>query len=189
MPSIITSWPTLPADAAAAGFDTKNDGQARRPGEELDEVDDSNVNSILMAADDAGNVYAFLDGSYPLGTIGVLAAENGVSSIYKSSNTRYLFHPRFTTNDVQQTLLKPMSLDIPFLDGRIQRDIARVSTSARELAWYAMRVAKEMRGTWFGSDTQSGAREAGPKWLRALQMRQKTKFGGAHIPLGGGRRR
>ena len=57
------------------------------------------------------------------------------------------------------------------------RDVARVSTSARELAWYTFRVIKEMRATWFGSDTNQGARDMGAKWLRALDERQLEKYG------------
>ncbi|KAJ3554550.1 hypothetical protein NM688_g3049 [Phlebia brevispora] len=176
MPQIISSWPTLPIDLNAASFQSFMNGRTQRPGEELDEVDDSNVNSILVVSDNSGNIYGFLDGYYPLGTIS-LDLECTISSMYKSDNVRYYLHPNIGSSASQQTLLRPVSLNIPFLQGRTLRDVARVSTSARELAWYAIRVVKEMRGTWFGSDTHSGAREAGPKWLRALEQRQKQKYG------------
>lgn len=69
-------------------------------------------------------------------------------------------------------------MNLPLLQSRIVRDIARVTSSMRELMWYTMRVVKEMRAIWFGSDTNGGARELGPKWLRALETRQKNQFGG-----------
>ena len=41
-------------------------------------------------------------------------------------------------------------------------------------------VVKEMRHVWFGSDTHAGARELGPKWIRALETKQKDQFGRTH---------
>ncbi|KAJ2920191.1 hypothetical protein MD484_g211, partial [Candolleomyces efflorescens] len=40
-----------------------------------------------------------------------------------------------------------------------------------------MRVVREMKGAWFGSDTATGARELGPRWVNALKSKQKTQFG------------
>jgi anaphase-promoting complex subunit 4 len=40
-----------------------------------------------------------------------------------------------------------------------------------------MRVVREMKGAWFGSDTATGARELGPRWVNALKAKQKTQFG------------
>ena len=176
VPAFISTWPTLPLDLTAASFLSPSAVSIQqRPGEELDENDDSNVNSVLAVADDNGGIHPFLDGSFPLGVIDV-GKECTITSLYKGDNTRYFFHPASLPNATSTTQLSPTELSIPFLRDRVARDVARSSTAARELAWYTFRVVKEMRAAWFGSDTQQGAREAGPKWLRALEQRQK-KFG------------
>ena len=168
----------LPPDLTAATFQLPNAyTKFMRPGEELDEIDDSNVNSVLAVADDLGNIYAFLDGSYSLGVLSI-GEQCGVASFYKSSNTRYFIHSTVTSAETtSSTQMLPSVIDIPYLQNRIPRDVARVSSSSRELAWYTYRVIKEMRAAWFGSDINQGAREVGPKWLRALEERQRQKFG------------
>lgn len=40
-----------------------------------------------------------------------------------------------------------------------------------------MRVVKEMRSIWFGCETNSGAREWGPRWVRSLETKQKEQYG------------
>lgn len=178
MPTIISSWPMLPPNLRAASFYTAGtNGQHQRPGEELDEVDDSNVNSVLVVADDLGKILGYLDGSYPLGTI-ELGPQCVAHSLHKGSNMRYFLYPEIETTHGQYDRLRPVVIDIPLLQQRLPRNAARVSTSARELAWYVMRVVKEMRSTWFGAEGHQGAREIGPKWVRALEQRQKEKYGG-----------
>lgn len=174
-PAVIASWPTLPSDLLAASIQSpKLGGQRARPGEDLDEVDLTNMDSVLAVADDAGHLHCFLDGSYPLGIIAAMAPCIASMSLAKDNDLLFA-HPRFT--DPKMTSLRPAVIHLPYLRRRALRDVARVSSSVRELVWYAMRVVKDMRAAWFGGDAQSGARELGPKWIRALESRMKEEFG------------
>ncbi|TFY75344.1 hypothetical protein EWM64_g8669 [Hericium alpestre] len=170
MPDTITKWPMLPPDPLAASIEPpKRAGDLEnRPGEELDEADDSNINSILAVSDTQGFLHCFLDGSCPLGSI-LVSALSTTSSLSKDPQQPILFAYRSAHG---HTSLLPSSIHISLLAGRLPRDIARSSTTARELVWYVMRAVDEMRATWFGSDTQPGAKQPGQKWLQALQTLQ-----------------
>ncbi|KAJ7786332.1 anaphase-promoting complex, cyclosome, subunit 4-domain-containing protein [Mycena metata] len=143
----------------------------------LDVADDANVDSILVASDDAGHIHCFLDGSYHLGPV-ALGTNLLIPSLFKMP-TRPLFivYPQETDQDARRTDLPPLFVRLPMLEDRQVRDMARISSSSRELVWYCIRVVKEMRAVWFGSETLSGARELGPKWIRALEKRQREQFG------------
>ena len=132
------------------------------------------MDSVLAVADDAGHLHCFLDGSYPLGIIAAMAPCITSMSLAKDEDMLFA-HPRFT--DPKMTSLRPAVIHLPYLQQRTLRDVARVSSSVRELVWYAMRVVKDMRAAWFGGEAQSGARELGPKWIRALETRMKDEFG------------
>ncbi|KAH9849773.1 anaphase-promoting complex, cyclosome, subunit 4-domain-containing protein [Lenzites betulinus] len=176
MPPIITTWPSLPSDLAAASIaSNKPDAQQSFP-EAEDEADDTNVNSILAVSDNLGNVHLFLEGSYPLGRVRT-GDEVSPRSLYKLRE--YLFvHPGPASDASSPAVpLRPIVLRLSYLTGRHYRDVARVSTSSRELLSYAMRVVRDMRIAWFGSDSNSGARDLGPKWVRALEERQRNEFG------------
>jgi anaphase-promoting complex subunit 4 len=171
-PDIIASWPTLPSDPVAASIKAPHVGS--HPGEELDEVDDRNIDSILCAGDDMGNIHCFLDGSFPLGTL-LFNTNHATASLFKDPEKPIFFvHHR---TDASATDVAPTLVKLPLLEGRIVRDVARTSSAVRELAWYIMRSVKEMRTAWFGSELQSGARELGPKWVKALEIKQKDQFG------------
>ncbi|KZT74640.1 hypothetical protein DAEQUDRAFT_311 [Daedalea quercina L-15889] len=174
IPAVIASWPTLPTDLLAASIQSaKIGGQRPRPGEDLDEVDLTNMDSVLAVADDAGNLHCFLDGSYPLGIVAI--GPDIASMSLAKDNDLFFAHPRFTEPTI--TALRPFVIRLPHLQRRALRDVARVSSSVRELVWYTMRVVKDMRSAWFGGEAQSGARELGPKWIRALETRMKDEFG------------
>lgn len=176
MPPIITTWPSLPSDLAAASIaSNKPDAQQSFP-EAEDEADDTNVNSILAVSDNLGNVHLFLEGSYPLGRAQT-GDDASPRSLYK--HREYLFvHPGPASDASSPAVpLRPIVLRLSYLIGRHYRDVARVSTSSRELLSYAMRVVRDMRIAWFGSDSNSGARDLGPKWVRALEERQRNEFG------------
>lgn len=177
VPPVISSWPALPSDSLAASIQPqKLSGNQLRPGEELDEADDANVDSILMVSDDTGHLHCFLDGSYPLGSA-FIGIEALTVSIYKEKDC-FFAHPQFIRiGKPSFTSLRPWVIRLPEIQRRTMRDVARVSSSTRELNWYAMRVVKDMRNAWFGSETQNGARELGPKWVRALEDRQRDEFG------------
>ncbi|KAI0655069.1 anaphase-promoting complex, cyclosome, subunit 4-domain-containing protein [Cubamyces menziesii] len=176
VPPIITTWPSLPTDLVAASIaSNKPDAQQSFP-EAEDEADDTNVNSILAVSDSLGNVHLFLEGSYPLGNVR-LGAEVTPRSLYKLREFLFLHPGPASDSSSPAVTLQPSIFKLPYLTGRHYRDVARVSSAARELVWYAMRVVKEMRAAWFGSDTNAGARDLGQKWVNALEQRQRNEFG------------
>lgn len=141
--------------------------------EELDEVDDRNTNSILCAGDDMGNIHCFLDGSFPLGTF-LFNTKFPIASMYKIPD-----EPTFSINirtAETGTCLVPTIVDMTLLKRRSVRDVARTSSTARELTWYIMRCVQEMQKFWYGQDLQGGARTMGPKWVEALERKQ-AQFG------------
>ena len=123
-----------------------------------------------------GNVHLFLEGSYPLGNVR-LGAEVTPRSLYKLREFLFLHPGPASDSSSPAVALQPSIFKLPYLTGRHYRDVARVSSAARELVWYAMRVVKEMRAAWFGSDTNAGARDLGQKWVNALEQRQRNEFG------------
>lgn len=174
---MISAWPTLPSDLIAASIKPPRSGnQQPRPGEELDEIDDTNLNSILVVSDDDGRLHSFLDGSYPLGTI-PLGIECTIESLFLIGNVLYAHPQVLHASNLRLTSLRPTIIRLPFLQQRMVRDVARVSSATRELAWYSMRVVKEMLAVWFGTTTNGGARELGPTWMIALS-RKEEQFGG-----------
>ncbi|CAL1695872.1 unnamed protein product [Somion occarium] len=175
-PDVISSWPSLTPDLLAASLKQAKSGkQVSRPGEEFDESNEANTGSSLVASDHAGNSHCFLDGRYSLGSLS-LGESCFATSLHQDSERTLLLFMTFSS-DGTVTSLDPCLVRLPFLQMRYLRDLAKVSSSTKELTWYAMRVVKEMRAAWFGSDTQSGARELGPKWLRAFEARQRDQFG------------
>jgi anaphase-promoting complex subunit 4 len=173
-PEVIGKWPTLPPDPLSASLKPVDAARYRREGEEgLDEVDDRNTNSILCAGDDMGNIHCFLDGSFPLGTF-LFNTNFPIASLYKKPDD-----PTFSINirtAETGTCLAPTIVDMTLLKRRSVRDVARTSSTARELTWYIMRSVKEMQKFWYGQDLQGGARTMGPKWVEALEKKQ-TQFG------------
>ncbi|KAA1468251.1 hypothetical protein DENSPDRAFT_877957 [Dentipellis sp. KUC8613] len=169
VPKSIANWPSLPPDPLSASIQPspsmRGGEQASRPGEELDETDDSNVNSILAVSDSAGRLHCFLDGSCPLGAV-PLASGSPIQTLYKDPDG-----PTFFAHARRQygTSLQPLVIQLPLLNGRLPQDVARLSTTARELLWYAIRVIDDMRSAWCGSDKEAGARHFGIRWLQALQ--------------------
>ncbi|EMD42038.1 hypothetical protein CERSUDRAFT_42528 [Gelatoporia subvermispora B] len=179
LPSVISSWPSLPTDSSAASIKPTTVGGTYCD-ETLDEDDNLNLDSVLAVSLDSGHLHCFVDGSFPLGAI-ALPDNHSVVSLVK---TQDLLCAHLAPSDSLQpssVALHPCIIQVPHLTQRALRDVARVSSSARELTWYTMRVVKEMRATWFGSESQGGVRELGPKWMRALEKRQKEDFG-VHEP-------
>jgi anaphase-promoting complex subunit 4 len=180
-PEAISGWPTLPPDLLSASIKPADAPRYRQEGEEdLDEADDRNTNSILCAGDDMGNIHCFLDGSFPLGML-LFNTNFPVANIYKKPE-----EPTFSANirtAETGTCLAPTIVDMTLLKRRSARDVARSSSTARELTWYIMRCVKEMHKFWYGQDLQGGARTMGPKWVEALEKKQ-TQFGRtSHITL------
>lgn len=178
LPDLIKSWPALLPDLQAASIATAlqlDQHDASRPFETG--LHDANFNSILAIADDLGHVHCFLEGTYPLGAVRV-SPETLTPSLFKDPKLPEFFaHPQKTPDNEITATLQPVAVGFPLLKTRMPRDLAKLSSTTRELVWYVTRVVKEMRGVWFGSETSNGAREIGPKWIRALEARQKEQFG------------
>ncbi|KAJ6519839.1 anaphase-promoting complex, cyclosome, subunit 4-domain-containing protein [Mycena sanguinolenta] len=176
LPDVIKNWPTLNSDPIVASMSPPVK-QLDPSNGHLDVADDANIDSILVATDDTGHMHCFLDGSYYLGLIS-LGSNLLISSLFKvPQRPVFIVYPQETVHGATSTDLPPIYAGLPMLEGRQIRDMARVSSSSRELVWYCMRVVKEMRAVWFGSESLSGARELGPKWIRALEKRQREQFG------------
>lgn len=174
-PTVIATWPSLRSDPVAASLKpVRNAKQPVRPGEEYDEQDNTNTNSLLIVSDKFGDTHWFLDGCYTMGTSRLTEQ---TASLYQDSERTLLAFSK-ATSDQSITRLAPRVIRLPVLNQRYLRDVARATSSTRELTLYALRAVKEMRAAWFGSDTQSGARELGPKWLRGFEARQREQFGG-----------
>lgn len=173
LPDLIKSWPTLTLDSSHTSISTS----FHEKQESSDDAEESNVNSIVVVTDDFGGLHYFLDGTCPLGSV-TLGPNISVASLSKRpARALFLAHSSITTNERVCTDLEPTCIELPLLSHRKPRDLAMLSSTARALIWYVIRCVKEMRAMWFGSDTASGAREIGPKWIRGLEEKQKEQYG------------
>lgn len=145
---------------------------------DADARDNSHVDSIMLVADRAGRIFSFLDGTFSLGYFSL-----GPSLIFEEPSKfaeRCLFvgRPSLMRDDSSRRCMNQMVVDLPLLSKREVRDFAKLGTAGRALTHYIMRVMKEMREAWFGSDSTTGAREFGPRWIKTLEVKQKDQFGG-----------
>ncbi|KAF5314057.1 hypothetical protein D9611_006831 [Ephemerocybe angulata] len=178
LPEAISSWPTLSADPKSPAVDSSiQTKQHSKPEDSLDEVDESNINSVLMVSDVLGNVYSFLDGTFPLGMI-KLGRQASFTAVEKSNSGPVFFgHYKFRSGTFESTCIEPTIIDMPLLVNRKMRDFARLSSIARDLTWYIIRVVQEMKSVWYGSGNTTGARDIGPRWVQTLKMKQTEQFG------------
>jgi len=173
LPDVIEKWPTLAANPIAASISTTAYSKSTLEKAELDAMDTLITRSILLAVDNQGDAFPFLDGIYPAGVIS-FNKEYDFSELKRHSTKHYFVgQPRFKYGSHVKTRLRPTTFSMPLLATRKARDLAKLSTTARELMWYLIRVVKEMRESWYGSESQTGAREFGPKWVRALEAKQR----------------
>jgi len=135
-------------------------------------MDNFTTKTILLATDNHGHVFPFLDGLYPLGVIS-FGFEYLLGLAKHQSKYIFTGQPNFKLGSVMQTWIKPTTFTLPLLATRKARDLAKLSSTTRELMWYLVRVVKEMKDSWCGSESQTGAREFGMKWIRALEEKQK----------------
>lgn len=175
-PKSIARWPTLSTDLPGASISNASP-KAPSDSANLDEIDTSNVNSVLMVADDSGHLFCYLDGTFPLGFISSASKADIFSVVKHPSRPLFVGQPRSLEAVTSRTFLDLVVINIPLLSQRKARDFAKLSSTARELMWYAMRVVEEMREAWYGSESITGARELGPKWVRSLEEKQKEQFG------------
>lgn len=89
----------------------------------------------------------------------------------------FVGQPCIKHESITRVSMNHMLVEYPLLAHRKSRDLAKLSTAARELTWYAIRVVNEMREVWYGSDGNTGARELGPKWISMLEAKQREQFG------------
>ena len=133
--------------------------------------------SLLTLVDERGVLHCFLDGSYFLGSV-ALPEGSPFATLFKHPRKPLIFlHPRSLNSDLLLTGMQPLVVDIPLLATPRVRDFARLSSAARELTWYIMRVVNEVRESWFGSESFTGAREIGIKWVQALERRLREQYG------------
>lgn len=155
-----------------------NKDQPKEPQQDaMKQAEELNKNSMLIVADTLCRFHSFLDGTFSLGHIGINTARVNATlhTLRKHAKEPIFFaHPRMSDG---LTDLLPTRIYLPLLKQRHVRDLARLSSSSRELIWYVMRCVKDMRAAWFGSDSLPGARELGPKWIQALEAKQKELFG------------
>jgi anaphase-promoting complex subunit 4 len=175
LPEAIATWPVLPSDLLSASIqpaDVAGEQDASHH-DDSNKSDDSKTNSILVVSDNRGRIHCFLDGSYPLGAVCVGASSTTASLRKDPQNPVFFAHQH---SQMGGTPVHPTRVELPLLSTRIPRDLARISTTARELVWYTMRVLDDMHVAWFGSGAQLGAREPGIRWLKALDDLQ-TQMG------------
>lgn len=133
--------------------------------------------SLLTLVDERGVLHCFLDGSYFLGSV---ALPDGLPSatLFKHPCKPLIFlHPQSLGSDLLSTGMQPLVVNIPLLATPRVRDFARLSSAARELMWYIMRVVNEVREGWLGSESFTGARDIGIKWVQALERRLREQYG------------
>ena len=159
----------------AASISTIPPGQKPDPPGRTDvynDGDDANVNSILAVVSDVGTVHYFLDGSYSLGSTAAGTHVDPISLYKHPLRPIFYAHSKLKDRHTATTSLLPTIFHCPLLNRRWVRDMAILSTIVKDLSWYLLRVVKEMRTSWFGSDMSIAAREIGPKWVRALEVKQ-----------------
>ncbi|KAF8973944.1 anaphase-promoting complex, cyclosome, subunit 4-domain-containing protein [Flammula alnicola] len=177
LPPVIDTWPTLSADHIMASINPSSHSKPSSDSANLDEVDNSNLNSILLVTDNVGRLFSYLDGTFPLGFIPFGFAFDFSSTVKHPLRPLFVGQPRIVHDGISRTNLNPVIIDVPLLAQRRSRDLAKLSSTARELVWYVLRVVKEMREVWYGSESNTGARELGPKWVHMLDSKQKEQFG------------
>lgn len=189
LPASIADWPCLPPDLVTASikpFPRPGDPQKRPrgpPEEVLDDVrpeNSLNYDSIVIAADDQCRCHFFMDATYPMGSVALGDAVDGVSRQIISLTSlpfrpTILAHVTYRVHEQGSTNILPVAADLTALRSIHAREVAKASSAARELAWYMLRVVEEMRSTWMGSSEHGeGARALGPKWVKELEAKQRA---------------
>lgn len=134
---------------------------AQQDGQDDESLD---KDSIVVAADSAGMLHCFFDGVYPLGAV-ALGAPCTVTSLHGVAPTPAHFLVHATRGDGTNARPLPVRLAQP------RRDVAQASSVARDLAWYALRVLREMRETWTGGGNAEGVAGLGKRWMEGLEGR------------------
>ena len=180
IPAVIKEWPALVPSSEDASIASSS--QSHGAHDKMEESNSStqareDEDSLLTLIDEQGILHCFLDGSYFLGSV---ALPDGLPSAtaFKHPRKPLIFlHPQSLDSELLLTGMQPLVVDIPLLVTPRVRDFARLSSAARELTWYIMRVVNEVREIWFGSESFTGARDIGIKWVQALERRLREQYG------------
>jgi len=134
-------------------------------------------------ADYSGCLSLYQDGNFPLGRIQLDSGFCARSLFTPSPSTsKFLAYVCSLSTDLELAPIRAVHIDLPLMRGRFCRELSQLASAARDLTWYAMRIVKEMRAIWFGTETHGGIRELGPRWVRALETKQKEQFGRRYNP-------
>ncbi|KAG8875903.1 hypothetical protein FRB97_004639 [Tulasnella sp. 331] len=131
-------------------------------------------NSLLIVSDDIGHLHMFLEGSYPLGQVDVGRKCSTISVIKPSLEKPVLLAHNIAGHS---TNLLPTSIELPLLASPSLRSVSKMSSSVRALLVYIARTLEDMRRAWFGTDSLDGGRDAGKKWLKLLEEKEKQLDG------------
>lgn len=176
VPDTIRDWPTLVSGPLFASICTP--GHQSQVDEITSDGADTNKNSLLVVADYSGCLSLYQDGAFPLGRIHIGHGFYARSLFTPSqSSSKFLAYVCRSLDDSELTPIRAVHVDLPLMRGRFCRELSQLASAARDLTWYAMRIVKEMRAIWFGSEAHSGAREWGPRWVRTLETKQKEQYG------------
>ncbi|KAG1750010.1 anaphase-promoting complex, cyclosome, subunit 4-domain-containing protein [Suillus paluster] len=178
-PEVINDWPSLLPDPFLASLcpPILTDEQGKTAKETQVNSSAEDENSLLVIGDDNGKLHCFLDGSYYLGAISTFPSTVPTAVFKDPKRPLFLLHPQTLASDFSSVTFTPLSVDLPLLASHRIRDFARLSSAARELMWYIMRVIEDLREVWLGSNSLTGAREVGPKWIQLLETRLRDQFG------------
>ncbi len=166
---------------SAADFAAGIAGRAARRDESVDGFHESE-RSLLIVGDSSGSLHFFLDGFYALGRLhlGVdclpisiqvspLPPFNVVTDPVPDARI-FIFATRLASNRFGTlTNARAASLRFPLLYQQITREMARTSTTIKELLVFSTSVTREMQEAWMGTESREGARKLGSKWLTYLE--------------------
>ncbi|KAF9229304.1 hypothetical protein BS17DRAFT_689834 [Gyrodon lividus] len=178
-PKSINQWPSLvpSLEDASIGSSSSAGGarsKVKEPRGSAQALEDDD--SILALIDGRGVLHCFLDGSYFIGSVTPTDGLRSATLFKHPHEPLLLLHPQNSDSDPLSTGMQPLSVDIPLLATAQVRDFARLSSAARELTWYIMRVINEVRESWFGWESITGARDIGIKWVQALERRLREQY-------------
>lgn len=134
--------------------------------------------TVVVVSDTNGQLYPFLEGSYPIGTIS-LGEPCTVSSIEKLSNTLpFLLSVNVNSGDsVTEKRIPPVPLRLNLLSTKWLHQVAKVSSTVRALLVYLFRALGDIHKAWFGTDSLEGGRDVGIKWIKVLEEKERLYEG------------
>lgn len=184
-PSLV-EWPTLPPNLLAASI-----SEGPVDPSDLPPVSDPNerwnisqANTCLLGGDNHGTIFPFIHGTYRAGRIKTEPTSNHLMHIAVADTA--LYFTRFW-NEAQGPTLGMLSMtgrifeqgrkiSISNSDYKL-RDMLRISSTAFQLAKYAMESCETAKISWMGAPGKEGAREWNVKWTRVLVARQDPEKG------------